>query len=89
MDRVAQDAVAWQRLGRFAIHYVGGAAEDLIDVELEPGVLEGSIPAAACTRTLAGISARFRDTSTTVVQPGRMYLWRPRRIGRASAVRGL
>jgi hypothetical protein len=47
MDGIAQDAVAEERFERPAIHDIAGAIEDLIDVELQPGVFEdayGVIP---------------------------------------------
>lgn len=40
MDRIAQDAIAEQRLEGPAIHHVGGAIEKLVDVELQPRVFE-------------------------------------------------
>src|ERR1022692_3789784 len=40
MDRVAQNVIAEQGLQVPAVHYVAGAIEELVDVELQPGVLE-------------------------------------------------
>src|ERR1035438_1514176 len=40
IDGVVQDVVAEQRLERPSVHHVAVAIEDLIDVELEPGVLK-------------------------------------------------
>src|ERR1019366_6013694 len=40
IDSVVQDVVAEQRLERPSVHRVAGAIENLIDVELQPGVLK-------------------------------------------------
>jgi hypothetical protein len=46
MDGIAQDAIAEQRLGSLAVHHVGGAVEDLVDLQLQFGVFEDADGAA-------------------------------------------
>src|ERR1035441_3811449 len=40
MDRVAHNVVAEQGFEGSAVHHVAGAVEEVVDVELQPGVLE-------------------------------------------------